>query len=102
MIKENEQVYHNHDFFDKTRNIMLLNTIAFNGSKYAKLSYDSMAGLRCSSFICHQYDITISLTAIKTTTNTVKNQKFKKKLREESIDAIQFISFSLSNFSIIY
>ena len=38
--------------------------------------------------IVNQKDITISLMTMETTTNTGKNQKFKRKLREESVEAI--------------
>ena len=38
--------------------------------------------------IVNQYDITISLMTMETTTNTGKNQKFNRKVREESVEAI--------------
>ena len=42
----------------------------------------------CLSIIIHQQDITISLMLKKATTKTSKNQKVKRKLREECVEAI--------------
>ena len=39
---------------------------------------------------------------MKTTTNTVKIQKFKRKDREESVGGIQTINFTLKTLSMIH
>ena len=52
------------------------------------LSYASVGGQGFFSCIGNQWDITISLIAMETTTNTGKTQKFNRKVREESVEAI--------------
>ena len=52
------------------------------------LSYAANGGQGYLPCIVNQKDITISLMTMETTTNTGKNQKFKRKLREESVEAI--------------
>ena len=52
------------------------------------LSYDSKGGEKCLSSIGNQKDITISLITMETTINIGKNQKFSRKVREESVEAI--------------
>ena len=47
-----------------------------------------MGKQECLSRIGNQYYITISLMAVKTRTNKGNNQKFSRKLREESVEAI--------------
>ena len=39
---------------------------------------------------------------LKTTSNTGKNQKFSRKVREESVETILTISFSLKTLSVIH
>ena len=51
-------------------------------------SYASIGGHGYSSRIGNQQDITIGLMAMKTTTNTGRNQKFSRKVREECVEAI--------------
>ena len=48
------------------------------------------------SIVSHQLDITISLMIMKTTASTCKNQKFVRKVREASVEAIETIRFSLN------
>ena len=39
---------------------------------------------------------------MKTTTNTCKNQKFRKKVQEESLEAIYTMSVSLKTLNVIH
>ena len=52
------------------------------------MNYISAVGQGYISCISNQKDIALCLVAIKTTTNTFKNQKFSKKVHEESAEAI--------------
>ena len=55
-----------------------------------------MGGRGCLSLICHHLDITIVSIIMNTTTNTGKNRKKKSaEMREESVEAIWTIIFSL-------
>ena len=54
------------------------------------------------SFLNHQKVITINRMAMKTTTSTNRNQKIKRKLREDIVEAVKTIRFSLQNLSMIY
>ena len=81
-------IYKNNEFFEKTRYI---NNVKFDGfqRKTSKtLIYALMRRQRCLLIISHQTNITTSLIIMKTTTNTCKNQKFRRKIREESVEAI--------------
>ena len=67
----------------------ILTAIEFNSFQRQSinaLSYASMVGQGCLIFIRHQWDVKIGLITMKTTTNTGKNQKFKRKMREESVE----------------
>ena len=63
-----------------------LNSLALNESK--KKCYVSMGKKCCLLLTSPQSHIRISLLTMKTKTNTGENQKFKRKVREESVKAI--------------
>ena len=52
-------------------------------------------GLSC---IDDQKDIATSPMTMKTTTETGKNQKFRRQVEEEKVEALKTISFSLKKF----
>ena len=52
------------------------------------VSFASVGGKGYLPCIVNQKDITISLMTMETTTNTGKNQKFNRKVREECVEAI--------------
>ena len=81
---------------------MPLNSIAFNGRQKNSLSYSSIRKQGCFSVTSHQKNINISLMIMKTTTNTCKYQKFSRKVREESVEAIETISVSMEILSMIH
>ena len=64
-----------------------LNSIYFQRKSINTLSFDLIGGKQYFSDIGYQYDITISLMTMETTTNTGKNQKFSRKV-QESVEAI--------------
>ena len=69
----------------------VLTAIKFNSFQQNSkntLSYASIGGQVYFSCIGNQKDIKRSLMTMQTTTNTSKNQKFCKKVREESVEAI--------------
>ena len=53
------------------------------------LSHDSIEEQRGLSFMGSQSDITIGLMIVKTTTNTGKNQKISRKMKEESVEVFK-------------
>ena len=79
---------------------MPLKSIALNG-RQKSASYASMIKQGCLSITSHQKNITLSLMIMKTTSRTCKNQKIRRKVREESVEAIETISVSLETLSVI-
>ena len=78
-----------------------MNSIPYKESqKYLKL--DSMGRKDCLSFISYQPDILISLRTMKTTANSGKSQKYCRKVLEESVEAIEIISFFSKTLSMIF
>ena len=59
-------------------------------------------GKDCLSCTVNQEDIIKCLMTMKTTISTGKIQKFNRKVRGESVEAIQTISFSLETLSMIH
>ena len=68
-----------------------LTAIEFNSfhRKSINTIKDALMGVKlCLSCIGNQQDITISLMTIKQQQQTGKNQKFKRKVQEERVEAI--------------
>ena len=74
--------------FNKFLEKSFLKFNSFQRKSMNTLSYALIRGKEYLSFIGNQKDISISLLPMETTTNTVKNQKFSRKVREESVEAI--------------
>ena len=69
----------------------VLTDIKFNSFKRKlinTLSYASVGSKGYLPCIVNQKDITIGHMTMETTTNTGKNQKFNRKVREESVEVI--------------
>ena len=86
----------NKEILEKTHYFNNVNFSSFQRKTKNTLNWERlMRTLGCLSIIFHQKNITIGLMTRKTTTNTSKNQKFRRKVREEKAEAILTIRFSL-------
>ena len=65
-----------------------IKTNSFKWKSINTLLYAQMGRKTYLFRIINQKSITMSLMSMKTTTKTDENQKFKRKVREESVEAI--------------
>ena len=89
-------------FFRKPVISTPLNSMAFNGRQKVRQTIPQWEKKWCWSIKSNQRNITISLMIMKTTTNTCKNQKIMRELKEQIFEAIETIIVSLKTLSIIH